>query len=680
MSLKLFKKLVIIFTFVFSVSLPLVASADDFTFNWAKSIGSTGNNDFINYTQVGVSGSVYVSGVFTGTVDMDPGPGVSNLTSVASSDYFVAKFDASGNFVWAKDVLATATTSRSVYTLWVDPSENVYITGYFRALTDFDPGPGVLNIPSVGLNDMFITKLDSSGNLVWTKTVGSTSNDFGYSVITDSSNNVYITGGFSATADFDPGVGVFNITPNGIDAFILKLDSSGNFLWAKSVGGASDDRGHSISLDSSGNPYITGFFGSTVDFDPDVGTYNLTSSGGKDIYVLKLDSSGNFLWAKSMGGTSDDIAQSVIVDSSDNFYLKGEFSGTSDFDPGSDVYNLTSVKASDVFVSKLSSSGLLIWAKSVPTTIFNTSWGRHISVDSYGNFYLTGSFSGTVDFNLGPGVYNLTSAGSDDLFLLKLDSSGNFLWVKTVGSNSDDGAYSVSIDSSNNLYLGGYFNGTVDFDFGAGITNLVSAGSYDSFIAKFNFLDTTAPTITLNGSGSVILFVGDPYVDQGATATDAVDGNLTGSIVTTSNVDLNTPGFYTVTYTVSDTASNSASVSRLVTVYRHNNARPLNLQINTGSQTLPISTPPTSQTVTKFLFTKNLKHGMKDQEVLELQKYLNSHASPISTSGVGSLGKETTYFGLATKSALIKYQKANNIVPSIGFFGPTTRAYVNQKI
>ncbi|MCB0410357.1 MAG: SBBP repeat-containing protein [Flavobacteriales bacterium] len=192
-------------------------------------------------------------------------------------------------------------------------------------------------------------------NFEWVKSFGGSSLNDGYSITVDDSGNVYTTGYFIGTGDFDPGTGIANLTSTGIqDVFVQKLDASGNFLWAKSFGSNSSDYGQSITVDASGNVYTTGYFNGTGDFDPGADTTNLTSSGGYDIFVQKIDGSGNFKWAKSFGGSLYEYGWSITVDASGNVYTTGHFEGTVDFDPGADTANLTSVGNNAVFVHKLS--------------------------------------------------------------------------------------------------------------------------------------------------------------------------------------------------------------------------------------------------------------------------------------------------------------------------------------
>ncbi|MBK7651576.1 MAG: hypothetical protein IPJ20_13745 [Flammeovirgaceae bacterium] len=153
-------------------------------------------------------------------------------------------------------------------------------------------------------------------------------------------SNVYYTGQFFGTVDFNPGPGTSNMTSaGGYDFYIGKLDASGNFLWAKSLGGLNPDVSYSIDVDALGNVFASGGFNGTVDFNPGPGTNNLTSNGSEDVFVLKLDPSGNFSWARSFGGNNFDSANSIKVDNLGNIITLGTFEGTADFDPGAGINN-----------------------------------------------------------------------------------------------------------------------------------------------------------------------------------------------------------------------------------------------------------------------------------------------------------------------------------------------------
>ncbi|MFH0865376.1 MAG: SBBP repeat-containing protein [Bacteroidota bacterium] len=174
----------------------------------------------------------------------------------------------------------------------------------------------------------------------WVKQIGGTySDDRGYSLTLDASGNVYTTG-FFGTADFDPGADTFNLTSVGGDIFISKIDSSGNFVWAEQMGGSDFDYGTSIAVDASGNVYTTGLFRGAADFDPGADTFKLTSAGVEDIFISKLNSSGNFIWAKQIDGTNLNYGPCIAIDTFGNVYTTGPFHDTADFDPGAGVYNL----------------------------------------------------------------------------------------------------------------------------------------------------------------------------------------------------------------------------------------------------------------------------------------------------------------------------------------------------
>jgi len=448
---------------------------------WAKQMGGTGD-DYGNAIVVDASGNVYTTGYFNGTVDFNPGAGTYNLTSAGSTDIFISKLDASGNFVWAKQFGGTNGDNAS--SIAIDASGNVYTTGTFFGTVDFDPGAGVYNLTASVSNNVFISKLNSSGNFVWAKQLVSTSPDCANSIYVDGSGNVYTTGYFAGTVDFDPGAGTYNLTAaSGNNIFISKLDATGSFVWAKQMVGASSSAGCSVKADVSGNVYTTGYFNGTVDFNPGAGTYNLTSAGSSDIFISKLNSAGNFVWADQIGGATGDYGNSIDVDGSGNVYTTGYFSGTVDFNPGAGTYNLTTAGSNNIFISKLNSSGSFVWAKQMVGASSSNSYS--IKLDALKNVYTSGNFYGTVDFDPGAGIYNLASAGSVDVFMSKLDSAGNFAWARRMGGTSGDEGLSIDVDASGNVYTTGYFQGTADFDPGTGTFNLTSAGLSDIFVAKY---------------------------------------------------------------------------------------------------------------------------------------------------------------------------------------------------
>ena len=400
----------------------------------------------------------------------------------------------------------------------VDSTGNIYTTGRFASTVDFDPGVGTSNLTSAGSSDVFVSKLDASGNLLWAKSFGAAAADAGLSIAVDSTGNVYTTGFFASTVDFDPGAGTTNLTTAGSsDVFISKLDASGNLVFAKRFGGGISDLGYSIAVDSTENIYTTGFFQDTVDFDPSAGTTNLTTAGLSDVFISKLDASGNLVFAKRFGAAEADAGRSIALDSTGNIYTAGYFEQTVDFDPSAGTTNLTSAGRSDVFVSKLDSSGNLVFAKRFGAA--ETDVGLSVAVDSTGNVYTTGYFEQTVDFDPGAGTTDLTTGGGSDVFVSKLDASGNLVFAKRFGGSNDDGGISISVDSNGNIHTTGYFEERVDFDPGAGTSNLTSAGGTDVFVSK------------IDSSGNLLL-----AKSFGGTANDvgrSITFDSTGNIYTT---------------------------------------------------------------------------------------------------------------------------------------------------
>src|SRR6185295_13785932 len=270
-------------------------------------------------------------------------------------------------------------------------------------------------------------------------------------IIADGSGNVYTTGYFQNTRDFDPGPGTFNLTSAGnTDIFISKLSPGGDFIWAVRVGGSSTDRANAITIDACGNVMVTGSFFGTVDFDPGSGTTNLAGGGS---FVLKLNSSGVFVWANRIGAGE---GNGIVVDAFDDVVTVGSFTGSSDFDPGATVFNLTSFGSTDIFVSKLSSAGNLVWVKQMGGTLSDDA--RAVATDPSGNVYTTGDFTGTADFGPGAGSAPRTSAGFGDIFISKLSSAGNFVWTQRFGSAGTEQGESIAIDLTGNVLTTGNFS------------------------------------------------------------------------------------------------------------------------------------------------------------------------------------------------------------------------------
>ena len=405
----------------------------------------------------------------------------------------------------------------------VDQSGNIYVAGSFMSTVDFDPGGGVDNHISTGVIDVFLSKFDSSGTFLWARTWGGSGWDEGYGVDVDDTGNVYVTGYFNETVDFDPGSGTDNHTSGGWeDVFLSKFDPSGSFLWARTWGGSTLDEGYSVAADGSGNAYVTGCFNDTVDFDPASGIDNRSSHGGADIFLSKFGPSGGFLWARTWGGTYDqDSGFGVAADVSGDTYVTGVFlQDTVDFDPGAGVDNHASNGDHDVFLSKFGSSGDFVWARTWGGIYRDR--GDSVAVVGSGTSYVAGTFfKDTVDFDPGSGVDYHTPKGDLGIFLSKFVPSGDFVWARTWGGGGQEGCYRAAVDGPGNAYVADSFVGTFDFDPGSGKDSHATNGGYDLFLTKF---DSSGDFLWANTWGGISDFEA-PY---GVAADDSGIAYVTG--------------------------------------------------------------------------------------------------------------------------------------------------------
>lgn len=252
---------------------------------WAKKIGNTGY-DYPYSLGIDNSNNIYYGGIFQGTVDFDPGPGVQNRTGSGGTDGFVASLDANGDYRWANIIY-----SSYVYSIALDNANNVVITGYFSGTQDFDPGSGIANLTSNSFSsDSYLAKYTSGGNFTWAFATGGTNFDYGYEISIDmTTNEIYVCGAFDgASVDFDPSVGVYNQTSSGRDMYFACYTSSGTFKWARRPTGSGSDNAYYILFDDvSESIYLGGGFGATVNFNVEGGTNNLTASGNPTASVVR---------------------------------------------------------------------------------------------------------------------------------------------------------------------------------------------------------------------------------------------------------------------------------------------------------------------------------------------------------------------------------------------------------
>ena len=345
------------------------------------------------------------------------------------------------------------------YGITVDNAGNSYITGMY---SDKSMSPG-------RTGNVFIAKVDASGELVGKIKAGGAGYDYGYGITIDNDGYNYIIGRFSGTASF----GTTSLTSNGEgDIFVAKAlmySSSGSIFWATKAGGIAEDMARGIKLDNNGNIYVTGSFEGTATFGSD----SVTSNGGKDIFVAKMDANGNWLWVTKASGIGEDEGYGITTDNVGNSYITGQFETSAMF--GSD--SVTS-NGKDIFVAKINTNGDWNWV--IKAGGYSEDKGTGIELDDSGNCYVTGYFKSTETI-FGSDTLNSNSAWSD-IFVAKINDNGIWQWATKAGGNDPDKGYGIALGSNGDIFITGEFGSTAFFGSGS----LVSNGYGNVFVAKIN--------------------------------------------------------------------------------------------------------------------------------------------------------------------------------------------------
>jgi hypothetical protein len=357
-------------------------------------------------------------------------------------------------YIWSQKYGGNSPSNVDAMT--TDTANNIYVTGITSAA-------------------YFVKKLSPAGTLIWNRAVPAEQ------ITVDASMNVYIIASFTGTLDADPGPGVLTFTSQGgsRDILVSKLDVNGNLVWAKQVTGSGLDIGNFIALDVSGNIYTCGSFTGIIDLDPGIGVSSYTATGThRHGYLCKMDPQGNFIWAREFQSTSTCNTYAMDIDNSGNLYLAGVFTDSADLDPGPavDTHTTTSINDNDVFLCKFDLAGNLAWVKEIENS-GNNSFSAPV-IGSTGNIFMTGSFTGTLDVDPGPAVYNLTATSSYySFYITEWNPSGNMVWAVAVEGSGT--AYAkLKLDAQDNIYLAGSFYGTVDFDPGPGTAALTATNNF----------------------------------------------------------------------------------------------------------------------------------------------------------------------------------------------------------
>ena len=449
---------------------------------------AAGNSSEVTATAVDAAGNVFLTGTFSNTVVM----GSTTLTSVGSSDVFVAKFNpVSNQFVWAHRAGGTGGDFSSA--LAVDGA-NVYVVGSFLSSTaSFGPVTLTNANTNAFIYDVFVAKLTDAGNtgsFVWAQQIGGTGEDYTYTgALAVSGSSIYVAGAFGSSTVV---LGSTTLTNMGLqDAFVAKLTDAGNtgsFVWAQQAGGAGNDYAFTLAL-SGTSVYMAGEFGSPT---IGLGTATLSNGGVSDLFVAKITDVGNtasFTWAQRAGGTGRDYAGMLAVSGS-SVYVAGSFASPSvSFGPTTLTNAGPATGLPDVFVAKLADAGSVgnfIWAQQAGGA--GSDYATALALSGT-NVYVTGDFNSPT---AGFGSTMLTNAGATDVFVAKLSdagSTGNFRWAQQAGGTANDKGAALAV-SGTSVYVGGSFRSLMA-NFGTTTLSNANASNSLGFLASL-----TDPTLT----------------------------------------------------------------------------------------------------------------------------------------------------------------------------------------
>ena len=458
-------------------------------------------------------------------------PILSSTTKKASADSTLPAYNYTKTF---------DTTNGTAFGLYVstDSSDNIYVLGNFTGTVVFNPSDPSTSVTTDGNNNMFLTKLNSSGQYLWTKTLTVTSNSdaFPGGLKVDNNGNILVQGSIDGTVSLD-GPNGFNetvsspgivVTPHFSNlnlpnsplkpslgfgsgtVFVAKFDTSGNTLWSNVVDNGTGSVSTifqvflisigNIFTDKNNNLYTTGFFCGTVNFSNSISATSQNCSS----YVAEYNSSGVFVRLKytdtnNYSGTS--FGNNVAVDIQGNIYVSGLFGGEVGFnyngtDPGSDVINYGGNGVAG-FITKYSSNGDYQWTKvNIPSSPNSLDFGETVITDSMGNIYSTGTFVGNILFNQTDSKTSSDNGQNESSYITKYNSNGDYQWTKIstnqTGSNIADNIESITtpvFDSNGNMYISGTFSGNVLIDSSvnsSALTSINGGNQYSQYITKYN--------------------------------------------------------------------------------------------------------------------------------------------------------------------------------------------------
>ncbi|WP_417599904.1 T9SS type A sorting domain-containing protein [Owenweeksia hongkongensis] len=447
---------------------------------WLQTVSNSGSST-IHTIDTDTSGNIYVSGIFSGTCDFDPGPST-HFETIANKGFFIYKLDSNHILQW---VTVTEGLGRARFgQMSVSDNGEVALTGgFFGTNNDFDPKGNGLYLHCSGGLSAFIAKWDSSGSFRWAYAFDAGGDQYGTAVDFDAFGNLIVTGRYVFSIDFDPGPDsvILHASPFG-SCFVLKFTIQGNLTWAKEIRGSGAEASSALMVASNGDILIGGEYSESADFDPNSTTYFLTTGSVQNLkgFVVRWTADGNFIWVKPSGG----LVYSLDEDLNNNIVASGTFWGTSDFSPTPTKHELTSLGGvGNGFTHKLRPNGDMVWVRNTcPATGFGTT--SKIITDDASNIYTTGSYAGTAYFGPANSRQIIPTRGQDDTYISKLDSNGVFKWVKTIGYSGS--AYGGAILNTNpgEVYFSVNFDSSIDVDITASDSIITSAGGKDFVILR----------------------------------------------------------------------------------------------------------------------------------------------------------------------------------------------------
>lgn len=530
--------------------------------DWVVPIAGSGSFKLVTGVAVDKNNNAFAVGPFNDTIVVRTKSGTTQLISQGETDMFVAKIAPDGIPMWVKQVggknrLGTNGNGDLAMNHWfsiaLDESGNLYITGNYRDTVDFDPGPGQKLLssdfylggslpgqspPMIPYVNSFILKLDNNGEFVWVKTLHGNENSSSGIAYDAQEGTIAVCGYFRSKVDFNDKKNIDTLrATSSKEVFVVKYDTTGEFVWARQMGrnavSSRTSEALGIHIDGQGNILTTGIFSDSADFDPDPrSTAYLVSTAkpGQNIFISKLDKDGKYVWAKAIGAINYNTSSgpnsrgtAITTDASGNVFTTGFVSGSVvGLDPGNLGNTLTPFSNLTTFISKLDANGNYLWGKLIdqPRNGANHS-GLGIQADNKGDVYAAGYFSGEVYFDPDRAkperkVYRGT-ASSTDAFLVKWTSSGDFVWARQVESTNASRGMALHLASNLDLYMGGFYSGTAEFNPGGTSFQFISNAPYqaEGFVMKLVCTDTTSASISREVCGNSFEFLGTTYEVSG---------------------------------------------------------------------------------------------------------------------------------------------------------------------